>query len=107
MKKLSVLLVGILLSMMSFSQTTLIGKVTDANTGEALIGATVIYGKGLGTATDFDGNYSISLHPVQAPLTFHSYDVQISSPCLSFINCFLVFALPFKTNYETDCKTRC
>jgi len=61
MKKLSVLLVGILLSMVSFSQTTVRGKVIDANTGESLIGATIVYGKGLGTATDFDGNYSISL----------------------------------------------
>jgi prepilin signal peptidase PulO-like enzyme (type II secretory pathway) len=57
MKKASVLVFGILLSMVSFSQTVLSGKVTDTNTGEALIGATVIYGKGQGTATDFDGNY--------------------------------------------------
>ena len=34
------------------SQTTRRGKVTDANTGEPLIGATIIYGKGKGTATD-------------------------------------------------------
>ena len=39
------------------AQTTLTGKVTDANTGESLIGATIVYGEGLGTATDFDGNY--------------------------------------------------
>ena len=61
MKKLSVLLVGVLLSMASFSQTTVRGKVIDVNTGESLIGATIIYGKGLGTATDFDGNYSLSI----------------------------------------------
>ena len=41
------------------AQTTLRGKVTDANTGEPLIGATIVYGKGKGTATDFDGNYSL------------------------------------------------
>ncbi len=62
MKKASVLLVGILLSMVSFSQTTLSGKVVDANTGESLIGATIVYGKGMGTATDIDGNYTISIH---------------------------------------------
>ena len=63
MKKASVLLVGILLSMVSFSQTTLSGKVIDANTGESLIGATIVYGKGMGTATDLDGDYTISIHP--------------------------------------------
>ncbi len=62
MKKVSVLLVGILLSMASFSQTTLSGKVVDANTGESLIGATIVYGKGMGTATDIDGNYTIPIH---------------------------------------------
>ena len=61
MKKVSVLLAGILLSMGSFSQTTLSGKVVDANTGESLIGATIVYGKGKGTATDVEGNYFISL----------------------------------------------
>ena len=43
------------------AQTSLTGKVTDANTGESLIGATIVYGKGLGTATNFDGNYSLEL----------------------------------------------
>ena len=43
------------------AQTTLTGKVTDANTSESLIGATIVYGKGMGTATDFDGNYSLEL----------------------------------------------
>ena len=62
MRKIAVLFLGIILSCVTLAQTTLSGKVTDANTGEALIGATVIYGKGMGTATDFDGNYSISLH---------------------------------------------
>ena len=62
MRKIAVLFLGIILSCVTLAQTTLSGKVTDANTGEALIGATVIYGKGMGTATDFDGNYSISLY---------------------------------------------
>ena len=61
MKKASILLVGILLGMVSFSQTTLSGRVVDANTGESLIGATIVYGKGMGTATDLDGNYSLLL----------------------------------------------
>lgn len=40
------------------AQTTLTGKISDASNGEPLIGATIIYGKGMGTATDYDGNYS-------------------------------------------------
>ena len=62
MRKIAVLFLGIILSCVTLAQTTISGNITDVNTGEALIGATVIYGKGLGTATDFDGNYSISLH---------------------------------------------
>ena len=46
---------------LAFSQTNLYGKVSDATTGEPLIGATIIYGKGMGTATDIDGNYKIEI----------------------------------------------
>ena len=61
MKKISILLLIVTLSFTSEAQTILRGKVLDKNTGESLIGATIIYGKGMGTATDVDGNYSISL----------------------------------------------
>ena len=61
MKKISILLLIVTLSFTSKAQTILSGKVFDKNTGESLIGATIIYGKGMGTATDVDGNYSISL----------------------------------------------
>ena len=61
MKKIVVLFLGLIVSFGAFAQTTLSGTVTDANTGEVLIGATIIYGKGMGTATDIDGNYSISI----------------------------------------------
>ena len=43
------------------AQVTISGKVTDAVSGEALIGATIIYGKGMGTVTDIDGNYNIKI----------------------------------------------
>ena len=43
------------------AQTTISGQVTDANTGEALIGAAVIFGKGQGTTTDYNGNYSFTI----------------------------------------------
>ncbi len=59
MKIKAVILVILFYAFGLSAQTTLKGKVTDAKTGESLIGATIIYGKGQGTATDFDGNYSI------------------------------------------------
>ena len=45
MRKLGFFLV-IFLSVHASAQTTLSGTITDAVTGESLIGATIIYGKG-------------------------------------------------------------
>ena len=45
-----------------WSQTIKVtGTVRDANTLEALIGANVLYGKGKGTVTDFNGAFSLDL----------------------------------------------
>ena len=63
MKKGIIVILSVFLGSGLFAQTTLSGKITDANTGESLIGATIIYGKGQGTATDFDGNYSLKIQP--------------------------------------------
>ena len=68
MKKNLLLLFAINLSWGAICQTNLNGTITDASTGEALIGATIIYGKGLGTATDFEGSYSISILPGERAL---------------------------------------
>ncbi|MBC8266982.1 MAG: TonB-dependent receptor [Flavobacteriales bacterium] len=68
MKRIAVLLGGILIAFGAVAQTKISGTITDANTGEALIGATVIYGKGMGTATDFDGNYSFNIQPGERSL---------------------------------------
>jgi len=55
-----------------FAQTgTLEGTVIDENTGEPLIGANVVYGPGLGTVTDIDGKYSLSLD-------YGNYDITVS-----------------------------
>ncbi|MGI9547767.1 MAG: TonB-dependent receptor, partial [Flavobacteriaceae bacterium] len=52
----------LLLGSMAYSQTRLTGNVVDAETGEPLIGATVlIEGTTTGTVTDFDGNFEINL----------------------------------------------
>ena len=61
MKKLGFLVLAITFILSASAQTEISGNVIDANTGEALIGATIIYGKGKGSATDFDGNYSFSI----------------------------------------------
>ena len=63
MRKIIILGFAVVLSFAANAQTTLSGKITDLNTGEVLIGATIIYGKGKGTATDIDGYYSIDIHP--------------------------------------------
>ena len=53
---------AVLCSLATFAQdATLQGKVTDALTGEALIGVSVVYAPGKGTATDLDGVYRLSI----------------------------------------------
>jgi TonB-linked SusC/RagA family outer membrane protein len=56
----------------AFSQNiTVKGKVTDSQTGEAMIGLNVvIQGTTRGTATDADGNYTITNCPPNATLVF-------------------------------------
>lgn len=57
------LLFGLLLAAQSvFAQRTVSGTITDAETGDPLIGAYVLaQGTSSGTVTDFDGKYSFSL----------------------------------------------
>lgn len=56
------------------------GKVTDAESGESLYGATVLkQGTTIGVLSDFDGNYSLSLDPGihTIAITFISYKTQV------------------------------
>ncbi len=56
----------------AFSQQyTLTGVVTDKTLGEALIGANVLYGAGMGTVTDIDGKFSLQLEK-------GSYELRVS-----------------------------
>ncbi len=56
-----VLLIMLLLPFSAFAQSLIHGTVTDRNTGEAIIGATVkVKGGGAGAVTDLDGAFSIS-----------------------------------------------
>ena len=54
----------------AFAQSTLTGRITDARTGEPLIGASVIVKseKGKGVVTDIDGYFTLQTN-VEAPLT--------------------------------------
>ncbi len=76
MKKLLLLLALCLFSATVFTQALLEGKINDANTGEAIIFASVaLYQDSLlvtGTETDFDGHYRFW------PLAPGSYDLEIS-----------------------------
>lgn len=74
-----VLFVLMLLSFSAMAQTgTISGKITDAETGEELIGATVVLqGTTTGAAADLDGNYTIpSIQPgtYNVICQFISYD---------------------------------
>lgn len=52
----------VLLSAAVSAQRTVRGKVTDAENGEGLIGATVtVVGTTRGATTDLDGNYSVEV----------------------------------------------
>ena len=62
MKKLLFSIILVFLSSFLFSQTTLTGKVTDAILGEPLPGASIqVVGENLGTTSDFDGNYKLTI----------------------------------------------
>lgn len=51
-------------------EATLTGKVTDAATGEALIGVNVTYAAGKGVATDVNGGYRLELPTGTARITY-------------------------------------
>lgn len=72
MKKVLVvlLLLGGLLHVYG-QQVTVSGLVKDAQTGEPLIGANVVYGPTKGTVTDYEGNFSLKLSPGR-------YELQVS-----------------------------
>ena len=74
MKYYSVLILLLVASTM-FGQTTLSGKITDAETGEDLIGANIVLlqvgAYKAGASTDFDGNYSVDVEA-------GTYDVEVT-----------------------------
>lgn len=81
MKNLLFLPILLFISSATFSQTgTLRGKITDAETGEELIGAAVLVeGTFQGSSADLDGNYSIpdiASGTISIRCTYISYETQ-------------------------------
>ncbi|RMG85855.1 MAG: TonB-dependent receptor, partial [Bacteroidetes bacterium] len=73
MKKLLAILVFASMTVIGFGQGSIKGIVLDQETGDGLIGATVVLkGTSLGTTTDFDGSFEI------APVSDGTYTVVIS-----------------------------
>ncbi|NLV18057.1 MAG: hypothetical protein GXY51_01040, partial [Bacteroidetes bacterium] len=73
MRKLTTLLVLLLFSglQVAFAQRTVTGRVTTATDGSVLPGVTVLVaGTTIGSLTDGDGRYSISVPDNQAVLRF-------------------------------------
>lgn len=70
MQRLSIFTIFIATAVATTAQTQLTGRITDADSGDPLIGATVAVkaGKGLGTVTDIDGHFSL-LAKESLPLT--------------------------------------
>ena len=71
-KRLYISIVVLAASISAFAQTTLTGRITDARTGEPLIGATLVpkSSKELGAVTDIDGNFKLVTN-VELPLTLN------------------------------------
>ena len=73
LSKCMLILMMVAMSSFAFAQTTVTGKITDAATGEALIGANVqVKGTSTGASTDMEGNYSVTV-PADANTLVFSY----------------------------------
>ncbi len=71
MRLLYVLLLCSVVSAAALAQQRVSGRVTDAETGEALIGVTIVVkGTTAGATTDIEGNYSIEVPDLNAVLVF-------------------------------------
>ena len=72
MKKLFFLFIGCCLFSIAAvaQQVTINGQLTDADTNEPLIGATISIGGGMGAVTDYDGQFSLTLDQGKHILTF-------------------------------------
>lgn len=74
MKKLFQLLLLLSLTLSSYAQQSIHGNVVDSQSGEPLPGVTVmVKGMSIGTSTDIDGRFSITLPPIEGKQLQVSY----------------------------------
>jgi TonB-linked SusC/RagA family outer membrane protein len=79
-KGLLLLFFGVAMSNFAFAQRTIKGVVTDAESGEELIGANIlVVGTSIGTITDIDGSYSLNVPAgaTQLEFSYTGYTPQI------------------------------
>lgn len=63
-KRITIFILIFCIPVILFAQKSLIkGVVTDAGSGETLIGATILYGENKGVVTDMDGRYYLKVDP--------------------------------------------
>lgn len=75
MKKLQFTLLGIIISIVSFAQSTVKGKVYDAYTNKPLSGANIQTENGSGTSTDANGMFSLNCSEnMSVTISFISYE---------------------------------
>ena len=80
MKRIVILVLFLGLGINLFAQLSKItGVVRDAQTGETLIGANIVYGPSQGTVTDYDGQFTIKLEPGEYTLniSYVGYDSEV------------------------------
>ena len=71
MKRLIIIFGMALLAIPIFAQVQVSGEVVDAKTGDPIIGAAVLVrGTSVGTVTDMDGRYELSVQTQEAVLEF-------------------------------------
>lgn len=81
MQKFTCILIFIFLlfssSIWAQENATIKGNIKDIKTGEPIFGANVVASKGIGTTTDFDGNFNFKLDPgtYELKISFVSYQV--------------------------------
>ena len=69
LKKLTTLLFLLLTGVQALVAGIVNGLVTDASTGEPLIGATITYANGRGTTTDIEGRFTLQIPKGRYTLT--------------------------------------
>ncbi len=71
MKLFPILLLGLLAHTAATAQLRVVGRVSDAETGEALIGVTIaVQGAPMGTISDAEGRYALEVPDLNATLIF-------------------------------------